>query len=109
MPWRRAVAVTWRGAWKLSRTMLSFSSSDPAPLPTRIHDLKPFDLCDRDVGTIIDFENESLMSAGLDMWPLEMADGADTQATASFALASIARFSASLSKEKRTRQERDDV
>jgi hypothetical protein len=30
-------------------------------------------------------------------------------ATASFALASIARFSASLSKEKRMRQERDDV
>lgn len=28
------------------------------------------------VGAIIDFENESLMSAGLDMWPLESADGA---------------------------------
>ena len=27
------------------------------------------------VGAIIDFENESLMSAGLDMWPSELADG----------------------------------
>src|SRR6516165_9733899 len=28
MPYRRAVAATWRGACKLSRTILSFSSSD---------------------------------------------------------------------------------
>src|SRR5437660_11869217 len=28
MPYRRAVAATWRGASKLSRTILSFSSSD---------------------------------------------------------------------------------
>jgi len=28
MPYRRAVAATWRGACKLSRTSLSFSSSD---------------------------------------------------------------------------------
>jgi hypothetical protein len=40
-----------------------------------------------------------------------MADIAEFEqvATASFALASIARFSASLSKEKTTRQERDDA
>jgi hypothetical protein len=43
--------------------------------------------------------------------PGPMADIAEFEqvATASFALASIARFSASLSKEKTTRQERDNA
>lgn len=43
MPYRRAVAATWRGACKLSRTieLLVFG---PAPPPARVHHLKPFDL-----------------------------------------------------------------
>jgi hypothetical protein len=34
MPYRRAVAATWRGACKLSTTILSFSSSDQRPMTT---------------------------------------------------------------------------
>jgi hypothetical protein len=43
-PYRRAVAATWRGACKLTRTILSFSSSDQSRLPTCVHHFEPFDL-----------------------------------------------------------------
>jgi hypothetical protein len=44
MPYRRAVAATWRGARKLSSTILSFSSSDQRLSPACLHYFKPFDL-----------------------------------------------------------------
>jgi len=41
-PYRCAVAPTWRGACKLSRTILSFSSSDQPS--ARLQYFEPFDL-----------------------------------------------------------------